>query len=202
MLPAGVSSTWPRRPGEVPNTTLPPLQACPTGVTSLDSPPRMLSTHTRSSRVAIRASESMPVKYLKLPTFFLVMVFSSSRQLHGAGHFRAPAAAHPPIDPPRVVDDLAHRRVEAEDAVGDAERVAGVAQHAHAAHQVRPAAPDHQVQRLRAVLAEVLAQRVGHGAEGLEDVGVVALAADDEEHVRLLEPVLEADARHRLHLLV
>ena len=32
----------------------------PTGVTSLDSPPRMLSTHTRSCRVAIWASELMP----------------------------------------------------------------------------------------------------------------------------------------------
>jgi hypothetical protein len=41
------------RPGEVPNTTLPPEKAWLTGVTSLDSPPRMLSTHTRSSRVAI-----------------------------------------------------------------------------------------------------------------------------------------------------
>ena len=50
--------------------------------------------------------------------------------------------------------------------------------------------------------AEVLAQRVGHGAEGLEDVGVVALAADDEQHVALAQPVLEADPRHRLHLLV
>src|SRR5437773_952785 len=66
MLPRLVSSACPRRPGDVPNTTLPPEYACPTGVTSLDSPPRMFSTHTRSSRVAICASELTPTKYLKL----------------------------------------------------------------------------------------------------------------------------------------
>src|SRR6186713_2043454 len=80
MLPAGVSSTWPRRPGEVPNTTLPPLQAWPTGVTSLDSPPRTLSTHTRASRVAIRASDSMPVKYLNGPTLVRKVVIRISPQ--------------------------------------------------------------------------------------------------------------------------
>ena len=48
----------------------------------------------------------------------------------------------------------------------------------------------------------MLAQRVAHGAERLVDVGVVRFAADDEQHVGLLEPVLVADARHRLHLLV
>ena len=85
---------------------------------------------------------------------------------------------------------------------GRPERLAGVAHRAHAAHQVRPAAADHDVQRRGAVLAEVLAQRIGHRAEGLEDVGVVGLAADDEQHVALLEPVLEADAGHLLHLLV
>ena len=31
----------------------------------------------------------------------------------------------------------------------------------------------------------MLAQRIGHRAEGLEDVGVVGLAADDEQHVGL-----------------
>ena len=48
----------------------------------------------------------------------------------------------------------------------------------------------------------MLAQRIAHGAEGLEDVGVVGFAADDEQHIGLREPVLEADARDLLHLLV
>ena len=118
------------------------------------------------------------------------------------GDLRAPAGLHPGVDLLGELDHFAHVGVEAEQAVRQAQRIAGVAQRAHAAHQVRPAAAQHHVQRRRPVLAEVLAQRVGHGAQGLEDVGVVALAADDEQHVGLLEPVLEADARHLLHLLV
>ena len=45
-------------------------------------------------------------------------------------------------------------------------------------------------------------ERVAHAAEGLEDVGVVRLAADDEEHVGLLQEVPVADRPDRLHLLV
>ncbi|WP_443191146.1 hypothetical protein, partial [Pseudomonas indica] len=67
---------------------------------------------------------------------------------------------------------------------------------------VLPAAPDDDVERRRAVGGEVLAQRVAHPAEGLEDVGVVRLAADDEEHVGLRQEVPVADRGHRLHLLV
>ena len=48
----------------------------------------------------------------------------------------------------------------------------------------------------------MLAQRVAHRAQGFVDVGVVRLAADDEQHVRLLQEVAVADARHFLHLLV
>ncbi len=55
-----VSSTAPPLPGAVPKTTLPPEYAWLTGVTSLDSPPRMLSTQTRSSRDATCVSELMP----------------------------------------------------------------------------------------------------------------------------------------------
>src|SRR5215471_4368968 len=73
MLPIGVVNARPRRPGDVPNTTLPREYAWPTGVTSLDSPPRMLRTHTRSSRVATCASELNPTKYLKSPTPCLYM---------------------------------------------------------------------------------------------------------------------------------
>ena len=48
-----------------------------------------------------------------------------------------------------------------------------------------PAASDDDEQRGGATLAEVLAQRIGHRAKRLEDVGVVRLAADDEQHVGL-----------------
>ena len=60
MSPAGVFSTWPERPGEVPNTTLPPEKAWLVGVTCRLSPPMMFSTQTRSSGVAMSASERMP----------------------------------------------------------------------------------------------------------------------------------------------
>ena len=92
----------------------------------------------------------------------------------GARDLRAAAGPHPRVDLRGVLDDLADVGVEAEQAVRQAERVAGVAQRAHAAHQVRPAAADHHVERRRPVLAEVFAQRIGHRAQRLEDVGVVA----------------------------
>src|SRR5688572_8132691 len=160
----------------------------------------MLSTQTRSLRVATSSSVLMPTKYLKGPTPRLRSM--SVLQTHSLGHLRTPPGSHPAVGGERVVDDLAHRRVEAEEAIRQAERLDGVAHRAHAAHQVRPAAPDDHEKRGRAVRAEVLAQRVGHGAEGLVDVSVVGLAADDEQHVRLREPVLEADARYVVHLLV
>ena len=60
MSPALVFSFWPERPGEVPNTTLPPEKAWLVGVTVRLSPPMMFSTQTRSSRVATSASDRMP----------------------------------------------------------------------------------------------------------------------------------------------
>src|SRR5512145_1715543 len=202
MLPAGVSSTCPWRPGEVPNTTLPPEYAWLTGVTSLDSPPRTLSTQTRSCRVATSSSELMPTKYLNGPTPRRYMSSSFERKAHRPRQFCSPSPFHPLVRGERVVDHLAHRRVEAEEAVRKPERLDRVAHRAHAAHQVRPAAADHHVERRRPVRAEMLAQRIRHRAEGLVDVGVVRLAADDEKHVRLRKPVLEADARDVVHLLV
>ena len=114
----------------------------------------------------------------------------------------APTGLHPRIGALGELDHLAHVGIEAEQAVRQPQRIAGVPQGAHAAHQVRAAPAQHHVERRRPVRAEVLAQRVGHRAQRLEDVGVVALAADDEQHVGLPKPMLEADARHRLHLLV
>jgi len=48
----------------------------------------------------------------------------------------------------------------------------------------------------------MLAQGIADAAKGLVDVGVVGLAADDEQHVGAREEVPVADRRHRLHLLV
>jgi hypothetical protein len=52
------------------------------------------------------------------------------------------------------------------------------------------------------VLAEMFPQCVAHRTERLVDVGVVGFAADDEENVGLLEPVLVTDACDLLHLRV
>ena len=114
---------------------------------------------------------------------------------------RPPARIHG-VDALGVVHDLGDRAVEAEEAVGQPEALQRLGEVAHAAHQVRPAAADDDVERRRPVRGEMLAQRVAHAAEGLEDVGVVRLAADDEEHVGLRQEVAVADRGHRLHLLV
>src|SRR3712207_113397 len=115
MSPAGVDSFWPRRPGEVPKTMLPPEKAWLTGVTSLDSPPMMFSTHTRSSRVAILARLSMPTKYLKpaIPCLY-IRVSSLFRRRSGGlartdapGDLFTPARPHPAVGGLGVIDDLA-----------------------------------------------------------------------------------------------
>jgi hypothetical protein len=62
MSPRVVFSTWPPRPGEVPKATLPPEKTWLVGVTWRLSPPRMLSTQTRSPREARSVSDSMPTK--------------------------------------------------------------------------------------------------------------------------------------------
>src|SRR5471032_367719 len=114
----------------------------------------------------------------------------------------ATAGLHPCIDLPGVQHDLAHVRVEPEEAIGQSERIERVAHGAHAAHKVRAAAADHHVQRRGSMPAEVLAQRIGHRAEGLEDVSIVRLSADDEQHVALLDPVFEADTCYLFHFFV
>src|SRR5471032_215714 len=172
----------------------------------------MLSTQTRSSRVATWASELVPTKYLKSPTPCLYMTLSlcvgqasgglAGRYAEPGRYLLATTGLHPCIDFLRVQHDLAHIRVETEESIGQSERIERVAHRAHAAHQVRATAADHHVQRRGAMPAEVLAQRIGHRTESLEDVGVVRLAADDEQHVALLDPVFEADTCHLFHLFV
>src|SRR5438105_7015611 len=126
-----VSSVCPPRPGEVPNTMLPPEYRWPTGVTSLDSPPRILSTQTRSCRVAIWASELMPTKYLKSPTPDLYTPISQElgcfEQLECLRHRVAAARAHPRIDCAGVAHHFAHGGVKAEHAVWNAQRLQRVA---------------------------------------------------------------------------
>src|SRR5262245_20893750 len=216
-FPMGVSSTCPRRPGEVPKTTLPPEYACPTGVTSLDSPPRMVSTHTRSTRVAICASELMPTKYLKslmprrsiAPSCAFCKVVTACapsgslpNALEPGRDPLTPAALHPGVHGLGVADHAAHIGIESKEAVRQPQRLTRIANRAHPAHEVRTPAPQDDEQRSRTMPAEMLAQGIGHGPQCFEDVGVIRFASDNEENVRLREPVLEADARDLLHLLV
>ena len=86
--------------------------------------------------------------------------------------------------------------------IWQAERLAGVAQRGHAADKVGAAAADHHIQRRRTVAAEMIAQCIRYRAKRLEDIGVVRLAADDEQDVGLLQPMIEADTGHLLHLVV
>src|SRR3954468_8057944 len=104
----------------------------------------MLSTQTRSSRVAIWSRELMPTWYLKLPTPCLNIVsppvclwvcgLGSGRGRHRYAELRrdliASARLHPGIGRPGVVDDLAHVGVEAEEAIGNTECLERVAQDA------------------------------------------------------------------------
>src|SRR5450432_1799276 len=121
----------------------------------------MLSTHTRSSRVATWPSELTPTKYLKSPTPCLYMVVSSGclsgGDAHARRHLLAAAGPHPLVHRLRVQHHLAHVGVEAEEVVRHAQSVERVAHRTHAAHQIRPAAADHHVEGRRPVLAEVLA---------------------------------------------
>src|SRR2546423_6080355 len=135
----------------------------------------MLSTQTLSSRDAICASELMPTWYLKSPTLRRCSWDGMGRSPSGGdgscdaecgGDLVAPAGLHPRVGLLRVLDDLAHVRVEAEEAVRQAEGIAGVAQRSHAAHEVRPAPAQHHVETRRPLRAGVLAQPVGHRAHG------------------------------------
>src|ERR1700730_14170874 len=119
-------------------------------------------------------------------------------QAQMGGNALASAGPHPAIDALGVVHDFRDRAVEAEETVRQVERVAGLGKRAHAAHQVRAAASDHDVERRWAMTTEMLPQRIAHGAEGLIDIGVVRFAPDDEKDVGLLEPMLVTDARHHL----
>ena len=92
--------------------------------------------------------------------------------------------------------------VEAEEPVRQPQRLAGVAQRRHAADEIWTAASNDHVERRRTVPAHMLAQCVGDRSKGHENVGIVRLAADQEQDIALLQPVLEADARDLLHLLV
>src|SRR6202022_3902249 len=100
---------------------------------------------------------------------------------------RRPAST---VDALGVVHDFRDRAVEAEETVRQVERVAGLGKRAHAAHQVRAAASDHDVERRWAMTTEMLPQRIAHGAEGLIDIGVVRFAPDDEKDIGPLEPML------------
>src|SRR5947208_1701422 len=95
----------------------------------------------RISRESLTASFSMPTKYLHSPMPCLYIRVSSGGLLgcdadaHPCGDLYAPAGFHPLVDLLRVQHDFAHVGIEAEEAVGHAQRVERVAHRAHAAHQ-------------------------------------------------------------------
>src|SRR5271169_1636021 len=126
----------------------------------------------------------------------------STRSLERRLYLFAASRFHPGVRGFRIVDDLAHVGVEAEDLVGQSQRIECIACGAHATNKIGTAAPYHHEKRRRSMLAEMFTQSVGDRAQGLEDVRVVRLAADDEQHVGLLQPMLETDARDFLHLFV
>src|SRR5215831_15877605 len=106
----------------------------------------MLSTQTRSSRDAICISELIPTWYLKAATprgwrrAGMISRTSGRDSLVEAetgGETRSPARFHPDVGLLGVLNDFADVGVETEQAIRQAERIAGVAQGAHAAHQVR-----------------------------------------------------------------
>src|ERR1700759_1186840 len=115
----------------------------------------MLSTHTRSSRVAICASELMPTKYLNWLLVCLYMSLSSGLSRFGFSRWRADpccdlgsaTAAHPRIRLPCVLDDLTDVGIESEQPVRQAERIACISQRGHPSHEVRPSAAEHHVKR-------------------------------------------------------
>src|SRR5262245_56886126 len=96
------------------------------------------------------------------------------------GDLFSTAHLHPFVDPLGIVHDLGDRAVKTEETIGQVERIAGLSERPHAAHQIRSAAADHDIERRWAVAAEMFAQGIAHGAKGLVYVSVVRLAADDE----------------------
>ena len=113
-----------------------------------------------------------------------------------------PRSAHPLINPLGVIHDFRDCAVEPEKPVWQAEAVQRVGQVAEAAHQIWTTPPNDNIERHRAARCKMLSQGIPHAPECLQYVGVVRLAADDEEHIRLRQEVLVADRSHRLHLLV
>src|SRR5271166_2939672 len=118
------------------------------------------------------------------------------------GKLCPPSAFHPCVSGLGIRNDLADVRVEAKNAVRQAQSFHRVTHGPHAAYQVRSAAPDHYVQGRWTVPTEIFAQRVGDSAKGLIYIRVVRFSADDKKHVSLFEPVLETDPSHFHHFFV
>src|SRR5260221_13869943 len=81
---------------------------------------------------------------------FLTRLQSEMRRDRGT-----PAGLHPFIDALGIVDDFRDGAVETEEAVGEIERVAGLGQRPHAAHEIGAAASHHHLERVGAVAAKL-----------------------------------------------
>src|SRR5258706_2653893 len=121
-------------------------------------------------------------------------------EAHALCNAIAASFPHPLVEPLCVVDDFRDCAIEAEKPVGKAQGVAGFGKRAHSPDNIGTAAPRYHVKRRRTELGEMLAKRVSHRAEGLVDIGVVRLAPDYDENIRLLQPIFVADAGDCLHL--
>src|SRR5437016_5354591 len=170
------------KPPELERIAIDPFFSVSPGLSPPRPPPRRTWFHESATPRQFAPKMSTPfcwpiarISRASCTEIFSVMMktlrSSGFTRMSSATPSRAAARLHPRVHLARVVDDLAHRRIEAEEPVGEAQHLAGVAQGSHAAHEVGPAAAGDDVERRRAVPAEVLAQRVGHRTECLEDVG-------------------------------
>ena len=97
----------------------------------------------------------------------------------------ATSGHHPFVNLLGIIDDFRNGAIEAKEAVRQPERITCVAERTHAAHEIGPTAPDNYVKRRRSIAAEVFAQSIADGTEGIVYIGIVGFAADDEQDIGL-----------------
>src|SRR6478752_4274283 len=122
-----------------------------------------------------------------MPFLYMSNFFLLGGQTQMLRDLLSAARLHPFIDLFGVDHDLGDRAVKAEEPIGQVERITGLGERPQTAHQIGPTAAHHDIDRRWAVSTEMLPQSIAHCAESLVYVGVVRLAANDEQHIGLLE---------------
>ncbi len=158
----------------------------------------MLRTQTRSSRVAISLSELTPRIIGKAFDASVIMSYPPAQAAAALRPSFAAISARPPASSTRRPSWRSSRPRRSR---CRSRRIDRARRWTRTSRRARPTRARDWVRRVRPRrraasdhACEMLAQCVSHGAEGLVDIGVVRLAADDEEHIGLREPVLVADA--------